>query len=140
MCLCIKPEDIKPLADTVIEYGAKVLLLKCGAPGLYYKTASEKEMTELAEITGLNPKVWGDKEGFEASFRPSKVVSGTGAGDTTIAAFLTSMLKGDSLEDAVRLAAAEGASCVEDYGALGGIKSLDELRTKIAAGWEKNSF
>ena len=140
MCLCIKPEDIKPLADTVIEYGAKVLLLKCGAPGLYYKTASEKEMTELAEITGLNPKTWSNKEGFEESFRPSKVVSGTGAGDTTIAAFLTSMLKGDSLEDAVRLAAAEGASCVEDYGALGGIKSLDELRTKIAAGWENNSF
>ena len=36
------------------------------------------------------------------------------------------------------LAAATGASCVEAYDALGGLKSLEELRTKIAAGWEKN--
>ena len=38
---------------------------------------------------------------------------------------------------AMHLAAAEGASCVEAYDALGGLKSLDELKRKIEAGWEK---
>ena len=30
-----------------------------------------------------------------------------------------------------------GASCVEAYDALGGLKSLDELKRKIEAGWGK---
>ena len=36
-------KDIKPLADKCMRYGAKVLLIKCGAMGMYYRTA-EKEV------------------------------------------------------------------------------------------------
>ena len=81
---------------------------------------------------------WTDQEGFERSYGPAKVLSGTGAGDTTIAAFLTAVLRGCGLHKSIRLAAAEGASCVEDYGALGGIKPLEVLEDKINQGWEKN--
>ena len=65
------------------------------------------------------------------------MLSGTGAGDTSIAAFLTSMLEGDSMEECMHLAAAAGASCVAAYDALSGLKPLDELRKKIASGWKK---
>ena len=68
---------------------------------------------------------------------PGKVLSGTGAGDTSIAAFLQAVLEGEGPTMAMHLAAAEGASCVEAYDALGGLKSLDELKRKIEAGWEK---
>ena len=64
-------------------------------------------------------------------------MSGTGAGDTSIGAFLTATLDGYSLEEALRLATATGASCVEAYDALGGLKSFDELKRKIEAGWKK---
>ena len=37
----------------------------------------------------------------------------------------------------VRLAAAEGASCVEAYDALSGIRPLEELDEKIKNGWKK---
>lgn len=79
-------------------------------------------------------------EGFERSYIPEKLVSGTGAGDTSIAAFLTAMLEGCSLEESLHLAAATGASCVASYDALSGLKSFDELRDKMKQGWQKNTL
>jgi sugar/nucleoside kinase (ribokinase family) len=111
-------KDIIPLALSVMKMGAQVVMIKCGSKGIYYRSRTE--------------------DGFVKSYRPSKVVSATGAGDTSIAAFLTAMLNGYSLPDSVKLAAAEGASCVEAVDALSGIRPLDELEQKIRAGWEQN--
>ena len=133
----LRKEDIAPLAEKCMELGSRVLLLKCGAPGLYYKTGSAVMMEKLHELTGINASDWTDREGFENSYLPEKVLSGTGAGDTTIAAFLTAMLEGYSFERCIQLAAAEGASCVEAYGALEGIRSLEELEKRIDSGWGK---
>ena len=129
--------DIKPLADRCMEYGAKILLIKCGAPGLYYRSASKEVLQGIGRNAELDIDRLADKEGFETSFVPDAVLSGTGAGDTSIAAFLTAILDGYSLEEAVRLAAATGASCVSAYDALSGLKSFEELEQKIAAGWRK---
>lgn len=131
-------DDIKPLADKVIEMGARVALIKCGAPGMYYKTASKEMLAPLCEKLELKAEEWAGKEGFEKSYQPDVVLSGTGAGDTSIAAFLCSVLKESSLEEALQMATATGASCVAAYDALSGLKSLEELKAKIAAGWAKN--
>ena len=133
-------KDVKPLADKCMELGAKVLLIKCGAPGIYYRTAGADVLAKISDKLELNVDNWAGKEGFEKSYKPSKVLSGTGAGDTSIAAFLTAMLQGYGLEDTMHLAAATGASCVEAYDALSGLKSFEELEAKINAGWEKNEF
>lgn len=170
-------EDIRPLADRCMDYGAKVLLIKCGVPGMYYRTAGrerlagevqsekqpagemqlgkqlagerrlEKQYAEenckvcgslgIGSRIGLDFDAWADKEGFEKSYRPDRVLSGTGAGDTSIAAFLTAMLQGCMLERAVQLAAATGASCVTAYDALSGLKSFSELEARIVSGWGK---
>lgn len=130
-------KDIRPLADQCMRYGAKVLLIKCGAMGMYYRTAEKKALQGTGKKAELDIDSWAAKEGFETSFIPDAVLSGTGAGDTSIAAFLTAMLEGYPLEEAVRLAAATGASCVASYDALSGLKSFEELKDKIAAGWKK---
>lgn len=129
--------DVRPLADKCMEYGAKILLIKCGAPGLYYRSASVDVLQDIGRKAELNTDILADREGFETSFVPDAVLSGTGAGDTSIAAFLTAILDGYTLEDGVRLAAATGASCVAAYDALSGLLPFEKLEQKIAAGWRK---
>lgn len=127
-------DDIKPLADALMDLGAKVVLIKCGALGMYYRTAPKEVLKSIGIIDSAS---WAKREGFEKSYEPAKVLSGTGAGDTSIAAFLTAALNGYALYRALRLATAAGASCVEAYDALSGLKTFEELERKIAAGWKK---
>lgn len=130
--------DITPLADKCMKLGSKVLLLKCGKRGMYLSTADENTLLKISNRVELDVSQWADKTIFEKSYIPEKVLSGTGAGDTSIAAFLTGMLNGESPEMALHLAAGTGASCVAAYDALSGLKTFDELKNKINAGWEKN--
>ncbi|MBO6137106.1 MAG: carbohydrate kinase family protein [Lachnospiraceae bacterium] len=129
--------DVAPLAKELIGLGAKVIMIKCGAPGMYYKTSDERSLERISERLGIDAKEWGDKEGFVRSFVPDKILSGTGAGDTSIAAFLTSMLKGFGVEKAVNYAAATGASCLTAYDSLSGLLSFEEIEKKIGGGWKK---
>lgn len=130
--------DVRPLADICMSYGVKVLLIKCGARGMFYRTAGREALSQISSRIGLDTLAWAGKEGFEASYVPDRILSGTGAGDTSIAAFLAAVLNGESPETAMQLATATGACCVTAYDALGGLKPLDELKEKISAGWQKN--
>jgi len=130
-------QDIKPLAKKCMNLGAKVLLLKCGAPGMYMCTASEEVLKNVGAKIELNCSQWADKDIFEKSYVPDCILSGTGAGDTSIAAFLTSILQGEAPEECMHLAAATGACCISAYDALSGLKPLDELKEKINKGWKK---
>ena len=136
---CIRLADMQKLSEAALSMGARIVLIKCGARGIYYRSADEATLAPLCTALDLNPAQWACKEGFECSFVPEKVLSGTGAGDTCIAAFLTAVLRGDGFHKAVTLAAAEGACCVAAYDALSGIKPLPELETMIAKGWKKNA-
>ncbi|MCC8140361.1 MAG: carbohydrate kinase family protein [Lachnospiraceae bacterium] len=130
-------EDIRPLAEKLLSWGAKIVLIKCGAPGMYLKTASREQLAKIGGGLSDSLKDWAEQEHFERSYRPERVLSGTGAGDTSIGAFLCAALEGCSWQESLHLAAATGASCVVAYDALSGLKSFEELRQKIAAGWEK---
>ena len=129
-------KDIKPLADRLIAWGAKCVLIKCGAPGMYLQTADAKVMAQI------DPQFydWGGLSVFEQSYVPDCVLSGTGAGDTSIAAFLKAAIDGYPVERCLQLAAGTGASCVTAYDTLSGLRSFEELIHRIENGWEKNSF
>lgn len=132
-------KDIRPLAEKAMGLGTKVLLLKCGAPGLYYCTAGKETIGRIPEGISLKVEEWCGKEGFVESFVPERIRSGTGAGDSSIAAFLYAVIKGYPVEQCVALAAAEGASCVEEFDALGGVRTLEELEEKIKGGWKRRT-
>ncbi len=129
--------DIKPLAAKCMQMGCKVLLLKCGAPGMYFQTGSKELLSGISSRLELDVANWADKSIFEKSYVPEQILSGTGAGDTSIAAFLTATLNGFLPERCLQLAAATGASCVSAYDALSGLKPFEELIEKIDNGWEK---
>lgn len=128
--------DVKPLADKCLELGCKAVLIKCGISGMYYKTSDKAAMEQVGSRLELDASAWADREGIQPCFRADQVLSGTGAGDTSIAAFLMAAAEGKKPEQCAALAAAEGACAVTAYDALGGLKKLDELEARIASGWE----
>ena len=128
--------DVKPLADKCLELGCKAVLIKCGISGMYYKTSDLSAMEQVGSRLELNAADWADQEGAQPCFKADQVLSGTGAGDTSIAAFLLAAAEGKSPSQCAALAAAEGACAVTAYDALSGLKTLDVLEARIASGWE----
>ncbi len=129
-------KDIEPLARECIDMGAGSVLLKCGAPGLFFKAA--EDMSKTGGRLGLDTAKWNGHSRFEKSFKIDRVISATGAGDTCIAAFLTSILEGAAPKEAVENAAAAGALCCMSYDAVSGLKSLRKIRKMIDLGWERS--
>ena len=136
----IRLDEIESLADTLISWGAGVVLIKCGTPGLYLAGGSREAMQKLGSEIGVDMTEWADVRHFEKSYTPEKVLSATGAGDTTIAAFLYAALLGYTWKECVQLATAEGATCVETYDAISGLRTLDVLMSRIRAGWKKQDL
>jgi sugar/nucleoside kinase (ribokinase family) len=128
--------DVKPLAEELLAMGCKVVLIKCGTAGMYYRTAGSSVLQGIGERLDMDVDAWADRGGVQPCFVPEQVLSGTGAGDTSIAAFLVAVLQKKAPAQCVALAAAEGACCVTSYDALGGLRTLEELQQKIDAGWQ----
>ena len=124
-------EDVKPLADELLDMGCKVVLIKCGIQGMYYKTADSETISKIGERIEINKTDWSNKEGMQPCIKAEKVLSATGAGDTSIAAFLASVLAGKTPDRCVKLAAAEGACAVTTYDALSGLKTIEELEKML---------
>lgn len=131
-------EDVKPLARQALALGCRAVLLKCGAAGMYLETSGEEAMKALSPYFDGNG--WGSVSIFEDSFVPDRIRSGTGAGDTSIAAFLYGVSHGMDPETCLQLAAGEGASCITEYDTLSGLLPIDDLLKKVRDGWKKQHF
>ncbi|MBO7728855.1 MAG: carbohydrate kinase family protein [Oscillospiraceae bacterium] len=134
LCLLTNTAELESMAEEALALGASCVMLKAGTAGIWYAC---KRYSRFVRQLGLPVDQWEGKKGFIPSFEPVAVRSATGAGDVAIAAFLTAMLRGDGLKSCVTLASAAGAACVEDYSALGGLVSLEELEKRIESGWKK---
>ena len=128
--------DVKPLAQKCLALGCRAVLIKCGVSGMYYETADRENMAQVGANLELNADLWADRAGIQPCFKADQVLSGTGAGDTSIAAFLLAAADGKAPDVCAALAAAEGACAVTTYDALSGLKTLEELQQRIASGWE----
>ena len=128
--------DILPLARKCLAMGAGAVLLKCGAPGMLLMISDHME--EVCAKLELDAAAWNGSCTFEKSYAIDRVLSGTGAGDTSIAAFFTAVLQGSGPAEAIEYAAAEGALCCTAHDALSGLRPLEEVRKMIDEGWRKN--
>lgn len=125
--------ECSALAKTVLEMGCKVVLIKCGSEGLYYRSSSEG-IGEIAAALPIRPEEWQGLEGFRSAYPVEKVVSAVGAGDVCIAGFLASALEGRPFRECAALAAAEGACSVTAHDALSGLEPLDSLKKRFRIG------
>ena len=130
-------KHVRPLADKLMKWGAKIVIIKCGARGIYFRTNTQNHIKNIGGGLSTSLLSWSCQEYFERSYKPERVVSAMGAGDVSIAAFLYSALKGIDWKEALHFAAAAGASCVTTYDALSGLESFQVMGEKIKNGWEK---
>ena len=123
------------LAEECLAMGCAAVLVKCGLSGMICRTGLRERITRVGSRLDLDPGAWTEQSVIQPCFQAETVCS-TGAGDVSIAAYLTALLNGESPEACARLAAAEGAASVTSYDALGGILPLEELKRRITDGWK----
>ncbi|MGI6737263.1 MAG: carbohydrate kinase family protein [Anaerovoracaceae bacterium] len=118
------------LAALAQEYGAANVLIKCGAAGMAYRHAGAGFFAAAEQRLRLPAgclQSWAGQTGFRTAVPVTKEVSGLGAGDTSIAAYLAALLRGCDLTRALTLAVTEGALCVTEVSAVGGLRPFEEV-------------
>ena len=131
-------EGILQLADSLarrcLDMGCSVALVKCGLSGMVWRAAGRERLLQAGQRLKLNINEWADTSGAQPCFRAEIVRSATGAGDVSIAAYLTAVMDGESPALCAKLAAAEGAASVAAWDPLSALLPLRELKRKIAGG------
>jgi len=135
----ITPGLLSDLGQELLGMGAKIVALKLGDRGLYMRTADRPSLQALGRAQPADPAAWADQELWAPCFRVD-VVGTTGAGDATVAGFLSALLRGMPPEEALVAAVAVGACNVEAADALSGIRPWDETLRRVAAGWARHEL
>ncbi|MGI6721601.1 MAG: carbohydrate kinase family protein [Anaerovoracaceae bacterium] len=121
------------LAALSRDFGASNVLIKCGTRGMYYSNADAETTSKIERDLGREAGSladWADRRGSAKAKTVKKEVSGLGAGDTSIAAYLSAMLRGYPFEEALELALIEGALCVTQASSTGGLVPFEDLATR----------
>lgn len=131
----VTPAMLGNLSDELLALGVRLAVIKLGKRGLYLRSAGKDSLEEMGRACPSNLEAWSDKEIWTPGFRV-QVAGTTGAGDTTIAGFLSALLRGMGPEESVVAAVAVGACNVEAPDALSGLRTWEETIQRIEDGWE----
>jgi sugar/nucleoside kinase (ribokinase family) len=124
------------VTQKILELGVAVAGVKLGEHGLYLRTANKERLQQSVLAANVDVDAWAERELWSPIFNVD--VKGTvGAGDSAVAGFLASLLKSLNPEDAVTMACAVGACCVEAPDASSGIRSWEETKARVEAGWAR---
>ncbi len=135
MLEALTPDEIVALADEALDMGAKMVLLKMGTLGLYLRT--EAALSDIGRGAPSGLPAWAGRQLWVSCYQPDRVASTVGTGDAAIAGFLAALLRGASPGQALNVAAATGACCVEEPGALEGVRPWGETLVRVEAGWAR---
>ncbi len=117
------------IADEFIAMGCKVAVLKAGHDGWYIKTAKAAAIRQMGRCTPTDPENWAERELWCPAFYIEQIASATGAGDASIASFLTSVLHGASIEKSLKMANCAGYCNLTSLDSLTGLTSYAEMET-----------
>jgi len=135
----ITPPLASKIAGDLLSMGAKVVMLKAGHLGLYLRTSNEVTLAELGRARPSNLTRWDEREFWVPVFQ-TQPVGATGAGDATVAGFLSALLRDLPPTEAVTVAAAVGACNVEAADAISGLRSWEETLARVEAGWPRHQL
>lgn len=125
-----KPFLVKPNKDEISEFAKKKLESKDEIINFVRKNLLEKAHHVIVSMGGEGALYIAKDYVLFASALKGNLVNSVGAGDSVVAGFVDSMLKGSSVEEAFRFAVACGTATAfsEDIGKL---KFIEELKNKL---------
>jgi sugar/nucleoside kinase (ribokinase family) len=109
--------DYSELAGMFLDWGASIVGLKAGHQGFYLRTGS----LEKINAPFIDMDKWRNREIWSPAYRLETIASATGAGDCSIAGFLTALLKGKPPERCLAAANALGRQNLSAPDATSGI-------------------
>jgi sugar/nucleoside kinase (ribokinase family) len=107
-------DNVMSLARHCLGWSCGAVLIKLGDQGLFYADPKRR---------------------LHVPCRQVNVVTTNGSGDCTIAGFLASRSRGDSVEQSLQIAAAVGACCCESADATSGVRTLEKTESRMVRGW-----
>ena len=119
-----KIELARKLAELSHQLGAGTVLIKLGEDGMYYSNGDASFFSNIETKLGFKPGLmgnWAGREGHLPAIKVDNNISGLGAGDVTIAAYLAAMVRGFSFDETIEKARNAGAQCVTYASATGGL-------------------
>ena len=123
--------ELARLAERVHDAGTPVVLIKLGDRGAYLHTSSR----------GLPGRAgWAARELYTPVFTVPRVAGTAGSGDATVAGFIASIVRGLGAEQALTIAVAVGACCVEAPDATSGVRSWEQTLDRVKSGWKRRTL
>lgn len=114
------------LAETALAYGCAAVLLKAGHLGLFLRTGKPGRISQVQLAGVQGESSWQDRELWGASYNIEQILSATGAGDSSIAGFLTALLHGSRPEMCLQIANCLGYQNLRALDTTSGIDSYPE--------------
>jgi len=130
----ITPAECSRMARTFLDLGACMTSLKSGHRGYYFRTADESTFARMGAARPRDPGAWSNRELWCPAYRPAKIASATGSGDSSIAGFLAAFLRGLSLEECLKTANCVGYQNLHALDAVSGIRTWEETWSMVTGG------
>jgi sugar/nucleoside kinase (ribokinase family) len=127
-------EFLLELTKELLEWGAKIVVIKLGKNGVYLRSSKITSDDLLSNI--IEVRKWSETELFSPAYK-ANVVGTTGSGDASIAGFLAKFVEGSDSKSTLDFMCAVGAFSVEALDSTSGIKSMKEIEKRMADGWER---
>ena len=105
-------DDVKDQVAEFLRWGARRVVVTCGAQGAYLANPDEGIV-------------------FQPAFDVEQI-DGTGGGDAFLSGFLYALLRGKTHRDCLIYGSAMGASCVQHAGATTGVFNSEQLEEFVA--------
>ena len=135
----VTPDLLSGVSSELLRLGVKMAVIKLGERGLYLRTAGVERLGQMGRGAPADLAAWADQELWAPCFQV-EVVGTTGAGDATIAGFLSGLLRDLPPLQVMAAAVGVGACDVEAADATSGIRSWEETLGRSAAGWPQHSL
>jgi sugar/nucleoside kinase (ribokinase family) len=124
----VSPEEVSGFAEEYLAMGCKIAVLKAGHNGWYIRTTGREKIAGIGRAAPKDHDTWADRELWCPAFRADSIAGSNGAGDCSIAGFLTGLLRNHSIVECLKLANCAGYLNLRAMDTLSGLGSWEEIK------------